>query len=192
MAKKKLEETFGTYKFRVIVDTEEDVFRDIEMPTSATFSELHRSILEHFNFEDGEMASFYLSNEEWEKGLEIPLMDMGDGIVSMDNAVLHEMVHQVGDKILYVYDFLRMWIFYVELVEVGESLAERNYPFLALSFGEAPDQDSKEMDAMFEGNGVDEDFESTEDGEAEDEDEFGFGDDENFDSNEFDGYYDER
>lgn len=192
MAKKKIEETFGTFKFRVIVDTEEDVFRDIELPTSATFSELHRSILEHFKFEDGEMASFYLSNEEWEKGLEIPLMDMGDGVVSMDNAVLHEMLHQVGDKVLYLYDFLRMWIFYVELVEVGESVEDRAYPFLALSFGDAPDQDSKEMEAMFEGEGADEDFGSTSENEDEDEDEFGFGDDENFDSNEFDGYYDQH
>jgi hypothetical protein len=128
MAKKKIEETFGTFKFRVIVDTEEDVFRDIELPTSATFSELHRSILEHFNFEDGEMASFYLSNEEWEKGLEIPLMDMGDGVVSMDNAVLHEMLHQVGDKVLYLYDFLRMWIFYVEVIDVLPINETLTYP----------------------------------------------------------------
>lgn len=191
MAKKNIE-VLPTYKFRVIVDTEEDVFRDIEMTTHSTFSELHRSILEHFNFEDGEMASFYLSNEEWEKGLEIPLMDMGDGVVSMDNAVLHEMLHQVGDKVLYVYDFLRMWIFYVELVEIGETDSEKSYPHLALSFGDAPDQDSKEMDAMFEGNGVEDELGGEgEDGE-DDDDEYGFGDDENFDSNDFDGYYDER
>ena len=191
MAKKNIE-VLPTYKFRVIVDTEEDVFRDIEMTTHSTFSELHRSILEQFNFEDGEMASFYLSNEEWEKGLEIPLMDMGDGVVSMDNAVLHEMLHQVGDKVLYVYDFLRMWIFYVELVEIGETDSEKSYPHLALAFGDAPDQDSKEMDAMFEGNGVEDEFGGEgEDGE-DDDDEYGFGDDENFDSNDFDGYYDER
>lgn len=184
-------EPFGTFKFRVIVDTEEDVFRDLELATSSTFAELHRSILEHFDFEDGEMASFYLSNEEWEKGLEIPLMDMDDGVVSMDNAVLHEMVHQVGDKILYVYDFMRMWIFYVELVEVGTSQDDKAYPHLALSFGDAPDQDSKEMDAMFEGDGVEEDL-GAEAGDDEEDDEYGFGDDENFDSNEFDGYYEER
>ncbi|MEY2938882.1 MAG: hypothetical protein RL062_1471 [Bacteroidota bacterium] len=191
MAKKSNLEPFGTYKFRVIVDTEEDVFRDLELATSSTFAELHRSILEHFDFEDGEMASFYLSNEEWEKGLEIPLMDMDDGVVSMENAVLHEMVHQVGDKILYVYDFMRMWIFYVELVEVGTSQDDKSYPHLALSFGEAPDQDSKEMDSMFEADGMEEDMSAGGDDE-EGEDEYGFGDDENFDSNEFDGYYDER
>ncbi|MEN9640552.1 MAG: hypothetical protein RLZZ262_2421, partial [Bacteroidota bacterium] len=66
------------FKFRVIIDTEEDVFRDIEIETDASFEDLHRSILDGFDFEEGEMASFYMSNEQWEKGLEIALMDMGE------------------------------------------------------------------------------------------------------------------
>jgi hypothetical protein len=120
MAKKHSNVTI--YRFRVIMDTEEDVFRDIEIETTATFEELHRSVLDAFDFEEGEMASFYMSNENWEKGLEIPLMDMkqaeGASGVSMSNTQLSDMVSKPSDKVLYVYDFLRMWIFYIELIEI--------------------------------------------------------------------------
>ena len=68
----------NVYKFRVIVDTEEDVFRDIEIDTSSTFEQLHQSILQAFDFPEGEMASFYMSNDTWDKGTEISLMDMGE------------------------------------------------------------------------------------------------------------------
>ena len=81
------------FKFRVIVDTEQDVFRDIEIETDATFEHLHDAVLDAFDFESGEMASFYMSNEQWEKGLEIPLMDMaGDAALSMKSTKLSDML----------------------------------------------------------------------------------------------------
>jgi len=180
------------FKLRVIIDTEEDVFRDIELTSQSTFHQLHETILQSFQFEKGEMASFYLSNDEWEKGLEIPLMDMGDGVVSMESAVLSEMLQSVGNKVLYVYDFLRMWIFYVEVIEMIDADSNVQYPLISLTFGDAPSQDSKEMEAMFD----DANWEEEEKWDAapgdDEEDEFGFGDDENFDADDFDGYYDER
>ena len=51
-----------------------------------------------------------------------------------------KMPHQ---KILYVYDFLKMWIFYIELFEEGVENLEDGYPYVKLSFGEAPDESSK-------------------------------------------------
>ena len=182
----------NVFKLRVIIDTEEDVFRDIEMTAQSTFHQLHETILQSFQFENGEMASFYLSNDEWEKGLEIPLMDMGEGVVSMENALLSEMLQSAGNKVLYVYDFLRMWIFYIEVIEVLESDANQFYPLVSLTFGEAPTQDSKEMEAMFDDGKWEEEEKWDAASGDEDEDEFGFNDDENFDADDFDGYYDER
>ncbi|MFY8077516.1 MAG: IS1096 element passenger TnpR family protein, partial [Flavobacteriales bacterium] len=101
------------FKFRVIMDTEQDVFRDIEIETESNFDSLHKAVLDAFDFEQGEMASFYLSDEEWSKGLEISLMDMGgvdEDSLSMSTTILSDMVMKPGDKILYVYDFMRMWI----------------------------------------------------------------------------------
>ncbi|MCC6601209.1 MAG: hypothetical protein IT223_11135 [Crocinitomicaceae bacterium] len=180
------------YKFRVIIDTEEDVFRDIEIETDATFENLHLAILDSFDFESGEMASFYMSNEQWEKGLEVPLMEMegkGKSVISMKNCKLSDMVTQPADKVLYVYDFLRMWIFYVELVEIKKDKPSTIYPRVAMAYGDAPAQDSKEMDLF--GNEFSEDeFNEVHGFEEEEEDEFDSGD-EYFDENEFDGPYTE-
>lgn len=182
------------YKFRVIVDTEEDVFRDIEIETDSTFETLHRSILDAFDFEEGEMASFYMSDDNWTKGLEIPLMDMGGEKgkqnLSMSSTKLNEMITQPSEKILYVYDFLRMWIFYVELMEVKKDKPSTIYPLVAMRYGDAPAQDSKEMDLF--GSEFDQDefneFHGNSSEDDEEEDMFSEGG-EFFDENDFDGSY---
>lgn len=178
------------FKLRVIMDTEQDVFRDIEIETESNFDSLHKALLDAFDFEQGEMASFYLSDEEWSKGLEISLMEMGgvdDDSLSMSTTILSDMIMKPGDKILYVYDFMRMWIFYIELMEVKKDKPSTIYPRVALVFGDAPSQDSKEFEDMFEadvvGGGA---VELGEDSDEESE----FGDDETmFDEDEFDGSY---
>jgi hypothetical protein len=187
------------YKFRVIIDTEQDVFRDIEIETSATFEEFHRALLDAFDFEEGEMASFYMSNESWEKGLEIPLMDMenkgNSAAVSMSNTALSDMVAKPSDKVLYVFDFLRMWIFYIELIEIKKDMPSTIYPRVALVYGEAPAQDSKEVDLFGPGGG--EEFDPAglprggDDDDEDDDDPFG-DTGEYFDEDDFDGSYHQK
>ena len=179
------------FKFRVIMDTEQDVFRDIEIETESNFDALHKAVLDAFDFEQGEMASFYLSDEEWSKGLEISLMDMGgvdEDSLSMSTTILSDMVMKPGDKILYVYDFMRMWIFYIELIEVKKDKPSTIYPRVALAFGDAPSQDSKEFQDMFEADVVGGGAVDMVDVDDDDEDEFGE-DDNIFDEDEFDGSY---
>ncbi len=179
------------FKFRVIMDTEQDVFRDIEIETESNFDSLHKAVLDAFDFEQGEMASFYLSDEEWSKGLEISLMDMGgvdEDSLSMSTIILSDMVMKPGDKILYVYDFMRMWIFYIELMEVKKDKPSTIYPRVALAFGDAPSQDSKEFQDMFEADVVGGGVGMADFDDEEEEDEFGE-DDNIFDEDEFDGSY---
>jgi hypothetical protein len=179
------------FKFRVIIDTEQDVFRDIEIETESNFDALHKALLDAFDFEQGEMASFYLSDEEWSKGLEISLMDMGgvdEDSLSMSTTILSDMVMKPGDKILYVYDFMRMWIFYIELMEVKKDKPSTIYPRVALAFGDAPSQDSKEFQDMFESDIVGGAVVTGTELEEDEEDEFGE-DDSIFDEDEFDGSY---
>jgi hypothetical protein len=178
------------FKFRVIMDTEQDVFRDIEIETESNFDSLHKAVLDAFDFEQGEMASFYLSDEEWSKGLEISLMDMGgvdEDSLSMSTTILSDMVMKPGDKILYVYDFMRMWIFYIELMEVKKDKPSTIYPRVALAFGDAPSQDSKEFQDMFEADVVGGGALDLDDVDDDDDE---FGEDDNiFDEDEFDGSY---
>jgi hypothetical protein len=141
------------FKFRVIINTEEDVFRDIEIATDDSFESLHKAILSAFDFDEGEMASFYMSDDTWSQGEEVSLMEMSEGgsnkTKSMSDVALDSMLGKPDDKMVYVYDFLRMWSFYVELVEVKKAAASTIYPRVALVFGDAPEQESKESD-LFE------------------------------------------
>ncbi|MFB0997258.1 MAG: hypothetical protein QMC28_00960, partial [Flavobacteriales bacterium] len=58
------------YKFRVLIDTleEENAFRDIVVDSSSTFEVLNNMIVQAFKFKGDQVASFYLSNDEWDKG----------------------------------------------------------------------------------------------------------------------------
>ena len=65
------------YRFRVLIDHPSEAFRDIEIGSEQNFLDLHKAIKEAFGFIGQEMACFYVSDEEWGKGTEIPLADMG-------------------------------------------------------------------------------------------------------------------
>ena len=44
------------YRLRIILDTEKDVIRDIEIKSINTFEDLHFAIINAFSFEGNEMA----------------------------------------------------------------------------------------------------------------------------------------
>ncbi len=173
------------YKFRVLLDTEQEVFRDIEIKPEHTFEQLHLAIQEAFGFSAKEMASFYLSNDEWEKGKELPLMDMNygddDQLYSMGQVKIGELIRKTGQKLIYIYDFLKMWGFFVEMVEISPELNEMTYPRVAMALGDAPAEGSKDMD--FE-------IETDYDGEEGDEDDFFDDFDDDFDSDDLDSLSD--
>ncbi len=104
------------YRYRIILDTKEDVFRDIEIEASATLEDLHNTITQSFGFDGQEMASFYISNQNWEQGEEIPLFDMSessDNLRMMNETTLEDVTDKEQTRMLYVYDFLNMWTFLV-------------------------------------------------------------------------------
>lgn len=129
------------YKFRVILDVEEDVFRDIIVADNIHLEEFHFTIAKSFGFKGQEMASFYRTDNNWEQGDEIPLFDMSeDGEAeTMKNCQLIDTFKHEGDKLIYVYDFMSMWTFFVELSDVSDSAVD-NLPIIALSFGNTPDE----------------------------------------------------
>jgi len=133
------------YRFRVILDndTEEDIFRDIEIRKSDTLEDLHNTITQSFGFDGTEMASFYISDDEWNQGEEISLFDMSEGINSvklMNETLLEDVVDDTKTKLIYVYDFLSMWTFLVELGEIVEVAEGLDYPNLMYVHGQIPNE----------------------------------------------------
>ena len=130
------------YRFRVLLDTHEDVFRDIEIEASDSLEDLHNVIVQSFGFEGQEMASFYVSNEKWEQGEEIALFDMsesGSDVRLMNETFLEDVVTEDSPKMIYVYDFLNMWTFFVELADIVNKEDGQAYPNVLFSFGELPE-----------------------------------------------------
>jgi len=130
------------YRFRIILDTEEDVFRDIEIEQDATLEQFHNVINQSFGFDGMEMASFYTSDGQWNQGEEISLFDMSDGsqpVRLMTETTLIDVVHEAAPRLIYVYDFLSMWTFLVELAEIAEYENGREYPNVMFVHGQLPD-----------------------------------------------------
>ena len=133
------------YKFRVLLENDEDIFRDIEIKSAQNFDDLHQIILASFGFDNSQMASFYISNDDWEKGQEITLFDMQVGenqqekILVMLETKINTQVNCVGAHILYAYDFLNMHNFFIELIEIKvKEDADSFYPKVVYTQGEAP------------------------------------------------------
>lgn len=170
------------YKFRVILDAQEDVFRDLALDENDTLEDLHNAIVNAFGFDGQEMASFYTSDEKWSQGDEIPMFDTGDTPGEVDTMAdyrLMDLLDRENTKIIYVYDFLNMWTFFVELAAIEEPESGASYPMMLFAHGEMPsmapeknfadadeneldfdddDYDEEDLDMFDEGGGDFEDF----------------------------------
>ena len=126
------------FRIRVILDVEEDVLRDIEIEAASTLKNLHEAISKSFGFLGNELASFYESDKDWKQGKEVPLFSIDDN-TTMGNEKLDKIFKGSQKRLIYVYDFLNMWTFYVELKESGEIISGINYPNLINSQGDVPE-----------------------------------------------------
>ncbi|WP_396170078.1 hypothetical protein [Flavobacterium sp.] len=129
------------YKFRVILDTEEDIFRDIAILEEDTLEDLHNAIYNSFGFDGMEVASFYTCDDTWNQEDEIPMFDTGDipgEQKTMSDYQLSDILDKENTKIIYVYDFINMWTFLVELASIEEVVAGNIYPETIFSVGEMP------------------------------------------------------
>jgi hypothetical protein len=131
------------YRFRIILDndTEDDIFRDIEIRKTDTLEDLHNAITQSFGFDGSEMASFYLSDNDWNQGEEISLFDVSDSLESvrlMHETTIESVTNEDNTKLIYVYDFLSMWTFLVELGEIVDEAEGADYPNLLFVHGQIP------------------------------------------------------
>lgn len=128
------------YKIRVILDTKEDIFRDVEIKGKQTLWNLHLGIKSAFNLSGDELSTFNLLEEDGTVVKSVPLEDMsddGDGEI-MSDVYIDEAFESAGDKAQFQYGLLDLWEFFCELVEVVEETKGVNYPITTYRFGNAP------------------------------------------------------
>jgi hypothetical protein len=165
------------YKFRVILDAEEDIFRDIAILAEDTLEDLHNAIFNSFGFDGMEVASFYTCDDTWNQEDEIPMFDVGDvpgEVKIMSDYLLSDILDKENTKIIYVYDFISMWTFLVELAAIEDVVAGNTYPETIFSVGEMPDE---AMEKHFIAEDDEDDFNEFEDDLDEDDLDMFSGDD---------------
>jgi len=132
-------------KFRIYWEDDESIYRDLMIKHSQTFLDLHNCILKCFEFDNKHHATFYRSNDHWQRGKEITLEKYdkpykAEPLLMKDTVISHE-IHEPNQKFIYIYDFHKYWTFLVELINVNkdESL-KAEYPVCSRSEGIAPSQ----------------------------------------------------
>ena len=125
------------YNIRITLESKEDVIREIEINSDCFMSELHYFIIDVFGLDNKELASFYTVNSELELEDEFPLISFQDNSSNMENTKLENVLTNVNDKLIYVFDYMKMWRFLIDLIKIETDFKEKK---CTLKIGEIPDE----------------------------------------------------
>ncbi|MBR1733608.1 MAG: hypothetical protein IJ729_07760, partial [Alloprevotella sp.] len=95
------------YRIKFISDEVEGFLRELEIDSEATFLDLARAALDACGYPDDQMTSFYVCDDEWERGVQVTREDMGGGSADEDCYVmadtrLDEFVEDEGQNFEFV------------------------------------------------------------------------------------------
>ena len=132
-------------KFRVYFEEDDSIYRDVAVKHTQTFLQLHQVILKAYEFDSKHQATFYRSNDHWQRGREISLEKYDKPYkvepLLMADTVIRSEIFDPNQKFIYVYDFVKNWSFLVELINVAkEDSSKLDYPAVVKVEGIAPSQ----------------------------------------------------
>lgn len=131
------------YRFIIISNEVDDFMREIKINSNATFLEFHQAIQKACGYEDGQMTSFTICENGWEKQEEITLEDMqkdsDEDSYIMKSTKLDEFLEDEKQHLLYTFDPLADRVFFIELAEIITK-KRLEAPEVSRSQGEAPQQ----------------------------------------------------
>lgn len=131
------------YKFLLISDEVANFERIIAIDSDATFLDFQKAIIKSVGFEDSELSSFFVCNDDWEKEREITRVDMGSDLAThiylMEETKLSDFVEDEGQKLMYVFDMLTERAFFIELRGITYQKSLKT-PKCTHSSGKAPKQ----------------------------------------------------
>src|ERR1700730_13902873 len=132
-------------KFRIYFEEDDSVYRDVVAKHTQTFLQLHQVILKAYEFDNKHQATFFRSNDHWQRGREISLEKYDKSYraepLLMANTSIGSEIRDPNQKFVYVYDFVKNWSFLVELINVSkEDSGKLDYPVVVKTEGIAPSQ----------------------------------------------------
>ena len=132
-------------KFRAYYEEDDSVYRDIVIKHTQTFADLHNAILKAYEFDNKHQATFYRSNDTWQRGREITLQKYDKQYKAepllMTQTPIGSEIKDPNQKIIYTYDFVKGWAFLIELINVSkEENPKVTYPSVLRIEGIGPAQ----------------------------------------------------
>lgn len=132
-------------KFRIYLEEDDAVYRDVVIKHTQTFQDLHYAILKAYEFDNKHQATFYRSNDSWQRGREISFekynKDYKAEPLIMSQTTIGSEIRDTNQKFIYVYDFIKNWTFLVELINVSKEENHKiNYPAVSRTEGIGPQQ----------------------------------------------------
>lgn len=132
-------------RFRAYWEEDDQVYRDIEIKPAQSFLDLHKAIVQAYEFDGKHAASFWESNEKWERGRELNsevLVNKRDApALSMSRTPVSALTSTPDHKFVYEYDPKKKWTFLVELIGVSQDEDPKaTYPNVFRKEGVGPAQ----------------------------------------------------
>jgi hypothetical protein len=132
-------------KFRIYLEEDTAVYRDVIVTHKQNFAALHDIILKAFEFDSKHQATFYRSNDNWDKGREISAAVYDKAYKAppllMAETTIGSEIKDTNQKFIYVYDFAKNWTFLVELININkEENPKTTYPSITRKEGIGPQQ----------------------------------------------------
>jgi hypothetical protein len=145
----------------------DEFFRDFEIKEDQNFFDFHKIIQQEVDFDSAQIASFFITNERWDKIEEISLFEMSDpdnGVPNaekMDVIKLKDYFSEKGQRLLYEFDFFSERAFFLKIVDVYDEDSDKIYPACVERRGNPPNQ--IEIDDSYESLDGIEDIDELED-----------------------------
>jgi hypothetical protein len=132
-------------KFRVYFEEDDSVYRDVVIRHKQSFFDLHEAILKAYEFDSKHQATFYRSNDHWQRGREITLEQYDKQYraapLLMKETTIGSEIKDTNQRFVYTYDFVKGWTFLIELINVSkEENPKLTYPAMVRKEGIAPSQ----------------------------------------------------
>lgn len=134
-------------KFRVYWEEEDAIYRDVLVKHTQLFSDFHQIILKAFEFDQKHEATFFRSNDKWQRGREISKevyqKEYPVAPLLMEETTIASEIMDTNQHFIYLYDFNKSWTFLVELIQViknADADMTIEYPSIARVEGVGPMQ----------------------------------------------------
>src|ERR1700716_3866421 len=109
-------------RFRFYWGDDDSIYRDVVIRHTHTFADLHSTILKSYEFDSKHKATFFRSNDNWQRGREISFERYDKPYVVepllMQDVAIGSEIRDTNQKFVYEYDFEKHWLFLVELINV--------------------------------------------------------------------------